>query len=303
MKSSRLFEIVYRLLENERCTAPHLANALEVSVRTIYRDIDALSQAGVPILTEQGQGGGIRLMDGWSLNKTLMDAKEQEQLLTAVKTLSGVQESSDALARKLGALFQRRPRDWLRVDFHYWGPANENDERFETIKMAVLEKRVLCFQYAAYNGMTERRVKPALLYFKGNAWYLQAFCMMRSEFRTFKLSRVSQLSLTEEAFEEELTPPPIDPWEWVFEWPEVRLRFAPYMAYRVYDDFEEECIQREPDGHLLVTTHMPPEDEWSAGRILSYGTGVEVLSPESLRQSVADYALKLYHHYQNQNQT
>lgn len=303
MKSSRLFEIVYRLLENERCTAPHLANALEVSVRTIYRDIDALSQAGVPILTEQGQGGGIRLMDGWSLNKMLMDAKEQEQLLTAVKTLSGVQESSDALARKLGALFQRRPRDWLRVDFHYWGPANENDERFETIKMAVLEKRVLCFQYAAYNGMTERRVKPALLYFKGNAWYLQAFCMMRSEFRTFKLSRVSQLSLTEEAFEEELTPPPIDPWEWVFEWPEVRLRFAPYMAYRVYDDFEEECIQREPDGHLLVTTHMPPEDEWSAGRILSYGTGVEVLSPESLRQSVADYALKLYHHYQNQNQT
>lgn len=303
MKSSRLFEIVYRLLENERCTAPHLANALEVSVRTIYRDIDALSQAGVPILTEQGQGGGIRLMDGWSLNKTLMDAKEQEQLLTAVKTLSGVQESSDALARKLGALFQRRPRDWLRVDFHYWGPANENDERFETIKMAVLEKRVLCFQYAAYNGMTERRVKPALLYFKGNAWYLQAFCMMRSEFRTFKLSRVSQLSLTEEAFEEELMPPPIDPWEWVFEWPEVRLRFAPYMAYRVYDDFEEECIQREPDGHLLVTTRMPPEDEWSAGRILSYGTGVEVLSPESLRQSVADYALKLYHHYQNQNQT
>lgn len=303
MKSSRLFEIVYRLLENERCTAPHLANALEVSVRTIYRDIDALSQAGVPILTEQGQGGGIRLMDGWSLNKTLMDAKEQEQLLTAVKTLSGVQESSDALARKLGALFQCRPRDWLRVDFHYWGPANENDERFETIKMAVLEKRVLCFQYAAYNGMTERRVKPALLYFKGNAWYLQAFCMMRSEFRTFKLSRVSQLSLTEEAFEEELTPPPIDPWEWVFEWPEVRLRFAPYMAYRVYDDFEEECIQREPDGHLLVTTRMPPEDEWSAGRILSYGTGVEVLSPESLRQSVADYALKLYHHYQNQNQT
>lgn len=303
MKSSRLFEIVYRLLENERCTAPHLANALEVSVRTIYRDIDALSQAGVPILTEQGQGGGIRLMDGWSLNKTLMDAKEQEQLLTAVKTLSGVQESSDALARKLGALFQRRPRDWLRVDFHYWGPANENDERFETIKMAVLEKRVLCFQYAAYNGMTERRVKPALLYFKGNAWYLQAFCLMRNEFRTFKLSRVSQLSLTEEAFEEELTPPPIDPWEWVFEWPEVRLRFAPYMAYRVYDDFEEECIQREPDGHLLVTTRMPPEDEWSAGRILSYGTGVEVLSPESLRQSVADYALKLYHHYQNQNQT
>lgn len=303
MKSSRLFEIVYRLLVNERCTAPELASELEVSVRTIYRDIDALCQAGVPVVTEQGQGGGIRLMEGWALNKTLMDAKEQEQLLTAVKNLSALQEDGEALAVKLGALFQKQPRDWLRVDFHYWGPVNENDERFELIKTAVQEKRVLSFEYAAYNGMTERRVKPVLLYFKGNAWYLQAFCLMRNEFRTFKLSRVSHLALTDEGFDEELTPPPIDPWEWVFEWPEVRLRFAPYMAYRVYDDFEEECIQREPDGHLLVTTYLPPEDEWSAGRILSYGTGVEVLSPESLRRSAAEYALKLHLHYQKENQT
>ena len=303
MKSSRLFEIVYRLLANERCTAPELASELEVSVRTIYRDIDALSQAGVPIVTEQGQGGGIRLMEGWSLNKTLMDAKEQEQLLTAVKNLSALQEDGDALAMKLGALFQKHPRDWLRVDFHYWGPVNANDERFELIKTAVQEKRVLSFEYAAYNGMTERRVKPVFLYFKGNAWYLQALCLMRGQFRTFKLNRVSHLALTDECFEDDLIPPPIDPWEWAFDWPEVRLRFAPYMAYRVYDDFEEECIQKEPDGHLLVTTHMPPEDEWSAGRILSYGTGVEVLSPESLRRSAAEYALKLHRHYQKANQT
>lgn len=303
MKSSRLFEIVYRLLANGRCTAPALAKELEVSVRTIYRDVEALCQAGVPIATEQGQGGGIRLMEGWTLNRTLMDAHEQEQLMMAVRSLAGLQEDGGELALKLGALFQKQPRDWLRVDFHYWGPVNENDERFELIKTAVLEKRILQFEYAAYNGTTNRQVKPVLLYFKGNAWYLQAFCLMRNEFRTFKLSRISHLALTEDSFSEELTPPVIDPWEWVFEWPEVRLRFAPYMAYRVYDDFEEECIQREPDGHLLVTTYMPPEDEWSSGRILSYGTGVEVLSPESLRQSVAEYALKLYQHYQKENQT
>lgn len=303
MKSGRLFEIVYRLLARGRCTAPELAEELEVSVRTIYRDIEALCQAGVPVVTEQGQGGGIRLMEGWTLNKTLMDANEQEQLLTAVKTLSGVQESSDALAHKLGALFRRQPRDWLRVDFHYWGPINENDERFEKIKTAVLEKRVLSFSYASYNGVTERRVKPVLLYFKGSAWYLQAFCLMRHEFRTFKISRVSRLALTDEHFEDDLTPPEIDPWDWHFQWPEVLLRFAPHMAYRVYDEYDEEDIQPEADGHLLVKTHLPPEDEWSAARILSYGAGVEVLYPDTLRRSAAAYALKLHKHYQTENIT
>lgn len=303
MKSSRLFEIVYRLLSNGRCTAPQLASGLEVSVRTIYRDVEALCQAGVPIVTEQGQGGGIRLMEGWTLNRTLMDAREQEHLLMAVRSLAGLQEDGGELALKLGALFQKQPRDWLRVDFHYWGPVNKNDERFELIKTAVLEKRVLQFDYAAYNGMTQRRVKPVLLYFKGNAWYLQAFCLIRNEFRTFKISRVSALALTDEHFEDSLTPPEIDPWDWHFHWPEAKLRFQPFMAYRVYDDFDEECIQREPDGCLLVTTHLPPEDEWSAGRILSYGTGVEVLSPEKLRRSAADYALKLYQHYQKEKQT
>lgn len=297
MKSSRLFEIVYRLMENGRCTAPELAQELEVSVRTIYRDIEALCQAGVPIATDQGQGGGIRLMDGWSLNKALVNAKEQEQLLTAIKSLEAVDPDGSELALKLGALFQKQPHDWLRVDFHYWGPINENDERFELIKTAALEKRILSFCYASYEGFTQRRVKPILLYFKGNAWYLQAFCLMRNEFRTFKISRISQLALTDERFEEELTPPVIDPWDWHFQWPEACLRFAPHMAYRVYDDFDEECIQRLPDGSLMVTTQLPPEDEWAAARILSYGTGVDVLSPDSLRANVAQYALKLYSHY------
>ena len=302
MKSGRLFEILYRLLERGQCTAPQLSQELEVSVRTIYRDIEALCQAGVPIVTEQGQGGGIRLMDGWVLNKALMNEQEQAQLLTAVKSLAAVQQEGDGLALKLGALFQKQPQDWLRVDFHHWGPVCENDERFEIIRTAVLGKRILQFDYASFNGVTQRRVKPVLLYFKGSAWYLQAFCLLRSEFRTFKLSRISALQLTDGRFAEALTPPPLDPWEWRFEWPEALLRFAPHMAYRVYDDFDEECIRREPDGALLVTTHLP-SDEWAAGRILSYGTGVEVLRPESLRRAAAEHALALCSHHQKENKT
>ena len=303
MKSSRLFKIVYRLLEGGPCTAPLLAKELEVSIRTIYRDIDALCEAGVPIATAQGNNGGIRLMEGWTLNKALMSKQEQEQLLTAVQSLAGLQQGSATLAVKLGALFQKQPHNWLRVDFHRWGPVSENDERFELIKTAVQEKRVLQFSYAGYEGFTQRCVKPILLYFKGDAWYLQAFCLMRSDFRTFKISRISCLALTNEFFDDTFAPPPLDPWEWNFQWPEVRLRFQPQMAYRVYDDFDEECIRRDADGSLLVTTHMPADDEWSAGRLLAYGTGAEVLSPDSLRKTVAAHALQLYHHYEKENRT
>lgn len=303
MKSSRLFQIVYRLLADGRTTAPSLADELEVSVRTIYRDIEALCQAGVPIVTEQGQAGGIRLMDGWVLNKTLMDAKEQEQLLTAVQSLAALLDGGEELARKLGALFHKQPSDWLRVDFSHWGPVNENDVRFEIIKTAVLEKRILQFDYAAYNGMSHRRAKPVLLYFKGSAWYLQAFCLMRNEFRTFKISRVSRLSLTDEHFDDELTPPPLEPWSAVFHWPEVRLRFKPHMAYRVYDEYDEECIRREADGSLLVTANLPQDEDWLMGRMLSYGTDVEVLSPASLRSQLAGHTLKLHQYYLKENKT
>ena len=303
MKSSRLFQIVYRLLRQEKTSATVLARELEVSVRTIYRDLDALSAAGVPVVSEQGRSGGIRLMEGWALNRALMDAKEQEQLLTAVSALAALEKDGGELITKLGALFQKQPKDWLRVDFHRWGPANENDERFETIKTAALQRRILTFAYASYNATTQRRVKPVLLYFKGNAWYLQAFCLTRGEFRTFKLSRISRLALTDETFEEALNPPPIDPWEWTFHWPEVRLRFQPCMAYRVYDDFDEEAIEMQDDGSLLVTTFLPVDDEWAAQRLLSYGTGVEILHPGQLKITTAQYARKLTEHYQKENQT
>lgn len=120
MKSSRLFQIVYELMSGGRLTAPELARRLEVSVRTIYRDVEALCQAGVPISTGQGQGGGIALMDGFVLDRALMSASEQERLMLAVKALSSATGDSAALLQKLGALFRAPEADWLSVDLDRW---------------------------------------------------------------------------------------------------------------------------------------------------------------------------------------
>ncbi len=295
MKSSRLFQIVYRLLQDGRLTAPELATQLEVSKRTIYRDIDVLCEAGVPIATEQGKGGGIRLMEDFVFSRALMSEAEQEQLLLAVKSLSPITQENE-LVTKLGALFQRRGASWLEVDFTRWGQVGRPDRRFELIKAAILEKRVLRFQYAAASGVSARSVRPARLSYKSSAWYLQGFCLGRRDWRTFKLTRMSALELTGERFEEVLFPPPIDIDDGPHDWPEICLRFPPAAAFRVYDEFEN--VSREPDGSLLVVTRMPLGDGWLYGYLLSFGGAAEVLRPESVRRGLAECAKRTWERYE-----
>ena len=290
MKSSRLFQIVYELMSGERMTAPELARRLEVSVRTIYRDVEALCQAGVPIATGQGQGGGIRLMDGFVLDRTLMSPDEQERLLLAVKALASATGSSGELLQKLGALFHAPATDWLSVDLDRWGQSGKQDMRFDLIRRAILEKRVLAFHYAGTNGLRTRQVQPGRLCFKSSAWYLQAICLERREWRTFKLTRMSSLRLTGEGFPETLVPPPIEPASGGPTECEVTLRFPADAAFRVYDEFSGESIRIGQDGSFTVTARMPLGDGWLYSYLLSFGGTAEVLSPLHVRRGLAQFA-------------
>ena len=290
MKSSRLFQIVYELMSGERMTAPELARRLEVSVRTIYRDVEALCQAGLPIATGQGQGGGIRLMDGYVLDRALMSASEQERLMLAVKALASATGSVGALLQKRGALLQAPPTHWLSVDLDRGGQTGKQDMRFDVIRRAILEKRVLAFHYAGTNGLRTRKVQPGRLCFKSSAWYLQAICLERQEWRTFKLTRMSSLHLTGECFPETLVPPPIEP---ASDGPtecEVTLRFPADAAFRVYDEFSGESIRIGQDGSFTVTARMPLGDGWLYGYLLSFGGTAEVLSPLHVRRGLAQFA-------------
>lgn len=297
MSVDRLFRIVYLLLERGRMTADQLAEQLEVSVRTIYRDVDALSAAGVPICTTQGKGGGVALMDGYVLDRAAFTEEERRQLLTALQSLPG-QESAQALT-KLSALFRRGGEDWLQVNLSRWGASDSETEKFRRLRDAILSRRVARFIYASSQGVTRpRQVLPARLVFKGQGWYLQALDLDREEFRTFRLSRILSLEVSDEVFRRKLEPPSIDfsgsipPLFRI----DARLRFSPQLAYRVYDEFDQSCVTPQADGSLLVEAVFP-EDQWLYGYLLSFGAGVEILAPDTLRRRLALLGREIYRNH------
>ena len=207
-------------------------------------------------------------------------------------------ETADTLS-KLSALFQRSEPDWLRVELSRWGSAGQDDARFGVVRDAILSRRELSFLYLSASGPTaRRRVRPARLVFKGQSWYLQALCLERRDYRTFKLTRMLELE-DGEPFDQVLSPPPMEN-GWTGDAPvvSVRLRFSPAFAYRVYDEFDEGCVTRRPDGSLEVAVSFP-EDPWLYGYLLSFGLGVEVLEPEGLRRRLALLAESMAEHHGN----
>lgn len=294
MKNSRLFQILYLLVEKRAVTAGELARRLEVSERTIYRDVDALSAAGIPVYTQKGQGGGIRLMDRFVLDRALLSPAQQDELLFALRAVlaTGGAEAEDALSR-LSALFRREGSDWLEVDFTDWGSGDLERENFSLVKRAILERRVLSFSYYSAAGERSlRRTEPHKLVFKSGAWYLRAFCLTRGDWRTFRLSRMEDLELEEECFLTRPAPQGIEG-AGEKECPVVRLRllFRPQAAYRVRDCFHPAQVETRPDGSLLVECAFP-EDGWVLGFLLSFGDLVEVLSPACWRELVRQGAKK-----------
>ena len=286
MQINRLFEIIYILLDKKSVTAKNLAERFGVSTRTIYRDVDTLSLAGIPVYTEKGKGGGISLLPDFILNKSILSEREQNEILTALQSLSHVMtDESKGVLTRLSTIFNRTATNWLEVDFSDWGYCNDY---FNNLKIGILEKRIVEFEY--YNTLGERamrRVEPIQLWFKSKAWYIKAFCLNKNGMRLFKLSRIKNLLLTQETFPERIIieEPPPPPCEHINKDVKFRFHVQPELAYRVFDGYDDEHIARQPDGSLIVTTTWH-EDDWLYSYILSHGEYAEVLEPQHLRETI-----------------
>ena len=299
MQASRMFEMLYMLLEREKMTAAELSERLEVSVRTVYRDAQALSEAGVPIYAGRGKGGGISILPTYKLSKSMLSEAERRSILASLQAATQSGAEDEAVLRKLRAFFGAGDYDWVQIDFADWSGAQGRDVAL--LKEAILSGRVLTFDYYGESGeKTERWVCPLRLWFKGQAWYLRAYCLTRRAVRTFKLSRLKRPHIVPGAFppeamsaREEDTPDA--------HWPEpetvhLRMLADACMAYRVFDDFAEDAIARREDGSFLIDTRLPP-GAWIASIILSYGAHAQVFEPPELREEILKAAENLLARY------
>jgi hypothetical protein len=286
MKNNRLFKILYYVLEKGKVTANELAEKYEVSIRTIYRDIDVLSSAEIPIYTTQGKGGGIEIADDFVLKKSFLSENEQEQILIALKGLELTnKEYENELLTKLIALFKTKNTNWIEVDFTNWQRSKSYDELFKDIKSAIINKNIVRFIYFSSNKKeTSRKVKPIRLLFKGWDWYVYAFCLLRNDFRYFKLSRIKEFEILPNSFEDDfdsiVLKKEMEYEETVF----VKVKFDRKMAFRVYDEVSS-AIEEDEDGNLYATAELP-NDYNLYNYILSYGDAAEVLEPKEIRDKI-----------------
>lgn len=288
---NRLFEIVYILLHKKKVTAKELAERFEVSVRTIYRDLDALSIAGIPVYTNKGKNGGIALMEDFVLDRSLLSKEEQNEIMFALEGMKKLQENTENdLLQKLGDIFEKSSLEWIDIDFSHWGNVDQED-KFKNIKKGILQTKVLQFEY--YNTLgekTERRVEPMQLYFKSKSWYLKAYCLEKQEFRMFKITRMKQVMVTEETFSRrEMI---VEKSNYTVKPVTIVLEIDQTLAFRVYDEFEEESIKQKDNGNFEITVTYP-EDGWVYGYLLSFGSGIKIISPNHVKEIVRETAKKI----------
>ena len=300
MKTDRLFQLLYLLLEKGSITGPEAAARLSVSVRTVYRDVETLSLSGIPVYTSAGKGGGISLLPGYALDQALLTDEEQNEILFAIQSLQATDRPVDALLDKLGGVFKKQNTGWIEVDFSRWGYGPVDRTRFQMLKNAILERQTLELLYCGMSGATaRRRVCPVKLVFKDKNWYMQAYCLKAEGYRLFKVSRMIEIQPTGERFIQPDTPVPSIEYDTMVpvQWIDVALRFTPRMAFRVYDEFDRQSVQEQPDGSLRIDTRLPAGD-WLSDYLLTFGTDLQVLAPESLRQTLHAMAQNIADHYQ-----
>lgn len=295
MKIDRLIGIITILLQNQKTTAPYLAKRFEVSRRTILRDLDALCQAGIPIVTTQGGDGGISIMEGYKLDKSVLTTEELQNIIAGLKSIDSVSKASNIenLLMKLapGDTAMVSLADSIVIDLssHY---RDSLSEKIGLIKKAIADRTLITFDYYYSKGQARRKIEPYFIAFKWTAWYVFGWCIERGDFRMFKLNRLWDLQLTDERYASRAVPPheaDLDrahPDQY-----RVKILFDKSVRFRLIEHYGLTCYSETDHGLLLELdyTNRPYILNW----ILSFGDKAEVLAPQDVRDELAGLARNL----------
>ena len=299
MKMERLIGILSILLQRDKITAPELAEQFEVSRRTIQRDIESLCQAGIPIATAQGTGGGISILEGYRVDRTVLTTPEMQAILAGLQSLDSVSGTRRyaQLMEKLSAGSTGRDSHIL-IDLSSWYKTSLSP-KIEAIHSAIRQHLTIRFTYFSPKETALRTVEPYDLVFQWSSWYVWGWCRTRQDFRLFKLNRMTDLA-PGEPFTPRPAPPPDLSAERIFPAKyQVTVLFDPACRWRLVEEYGPDSFTIQPDGRLRFTWGFPDADSVLSW-VLTFGEGAELTEPAELRQRLADLTATLARRYQKE---
>lgn len=305
MKAYRFLSIIIIISQKGLVTARDLAEHFEVSLRTIYRDIEKINEAGIPIAATGGNGGGYYLMEGYTLNKLFLNKKEIEPLIAVMdnlKFLFGSNQQFNDIVLKFKTLRDNEAEEYdkLSIDMSHFSMEQELREYLFLTNKAIEDSRILEFEYI--NRKMEylmRIVEPIQIEFTSGQWYIIAFCKIRKDFRKFKLVRIRNMKLGGSFIKKSISKEEI---EKVFSESYeknsilVTLKFSRDIGEQLSEYFSKDKIRLLENGTYVVEDFFP-EDEGLKRFILGFGKDCEVISPTKLRKEMMEYIKNIYNKY------
>ena len=290
MRMERLIGILSILLQREKVTAPELAEQFEVSRRTIQRDIESLCRAGIPVSTTQGAGGGISIVEGYRVDRTVLTAPEMQAILAGLRSLDSVSgtrrytQLMEKLSAGTGGLVPGGAH--MFIDLSSWYKTSL-PPKIELIQGAMEQHRTIRFIYFSPKEESARTVEPCCLVFHWSTWYVWGWCRDRKDFRLFKLNRMTELTAGA-PFEPRSAPLPNLEAERIFPAKyQVAVLFDPACRWRLVEEYGADRFTVEPDGRLRFIGGFPDADSVLSW-VLTFGDKAELLEPQKLREQLRE---------------
>lgn len=289
MKIDRQLGILSILLQQDSVTAPYLAEVFEVSRRTINRDIEDLCRAGIPIATRQGVGGGISIMEGYKVDRTMLTQGEMQDILAGLRSLDSVNGTNryGQLMEKLsiGSSDFMVGNQSVLIDLSAWYK-DSLAPKIEMIRSAIAQHRRLEFYYYSPRQESARCVEPYYLIFRWSSWYVWGWCKTREDFRLFKLNRMDKVMMRETFVPERDIPMPDLSNERIFPGGiSVKALFDPDCKWRLVEEFGVDCFTVQENGQLLFQADYTDKENLIAW-LLSFRDKATLLEPEEIREEL-----------------
>jgi predicted DNA-binding transcriptional regulator YafY len=302
MKIDRLLSIITILLQHQKVTAPELAKKLEVSRRTIHRDIDDICKAGIPIITYQGGDGGISIADGYKLDKSVLSVDELQSIITGLKSLDSISDTPriekliSKLSPKNDAVVSLKDNILIDLSSHY---KTSLSEKISLFKSAISENKLVSFDYYSDRGCSNRKIEPYFITFKWTSWYVFGYCKDRNSFRIFKLNRLWRQNITDELFvPREIPVEKLNLDDYFTDKNMMTVLFDKSVEYLLVEEYGPDSYKEVEAGKLEFSAGYTDRNHiirW----LLGFGDKAKVLEPLDLANEVKEKAKNIVMNYEH----